>query len=213
MDVLTMADLLDQLGDIPPQRVRLRPAPGTATEQDVIDIHDRENRLFELVDGVLVEKVMGFFESRVAAVLIQLLGNFTDLHNLGIVLAPDGMMRIAPHLVRMPDVSFVSWNRLPGHQVPRAPIPDLAPDLAIEVLSEGNTQKEMARKVREYFDAGVRLVWLVDPETRTAGVFTSPESRLATNEEQMLAGGDVLPGFALRLGELLDRASGTHGRA
>ena len=56
---LTMADLLEELGDIPPFRVRLRPPPGDATESDVLALHDKENRLFELVDGVLVEKASG----------------------------------------------------------------------------------------------------------------------------------------------------------
>ncbi len=55
----TVADVLERLGGSPPQRIRLKPPPGTATERDVIAIHDRENRLCELVDGILVEKVMG----------------------------------------------------------------------------------------------------------------------------------------------------------
>ena len=59
----TVADLLERLGGIAAHRVLLDPMPGEATEQDVIDLHDRENRLFELVDGTLVEKVMGFDES------------------------------------------------------------------------------------------------------------------------------------------------------
>ncbi len=60
---LTLADVLRQLGGISPKRIRFRPAPGTATEKDVIEIRDRERRLYELVDGVLVEKVMGYWES------------------------------------------------------------------------------------------------------------------------------------------------------
>ena len=63
---LTLADVLQQLGGISPRRIRFRPAPGTATEDDVIKIHDRERRLFELIDGVLVEKVMGYWESVLA---------------------------------------------------------------------------------------------------------------------------------------------------
>ena len=63
---LTLADVLQQLGGISPRRVRFRPAPGTATEEDVIKIRDRERRLFELIDGVLVEKVMGYWESVLA---------------------------------------------------------------------------------------------------------------------------------------------------
>jgi Uma2 family endonuclease len=67
-------------------------------------------------------------------------------------------------------VSFVSWDRLPGHELPAEPIPDPAPDLAVEVLSESDTEGEMKRKLREYFKAGSRLVWLVNPRTRTARV-------------------------------------------
>jgi hypothetical protein len=61
---VTMGDLLIQLGGVSPDRVRLRPPPGTATERDLLEIHRREDRLYELVNGVLVEKVMGMTESR-----------------------------------------------------------------------------------------------------------------------------------------------------
>jgi Uma2 family endonuclease len=84
----------------------------------------------------------------------------------------------------------------------------LAPDLAVEVLSAGNTPGEMARKRQEYFAAGVRLVWLVDPEARPVEVFTAPEQPTILHEEHTLEGGAVLPGLALPLRELfaeLDR--------
>jgi Uma2 family endonuclease len=208
----TLADLLDYLGGIAPERVRLHPAPGTATEDDVRSVHDREGRLCELVDGVLVEKAMGFRASWLAATLIIILGNFVRPRNLGLVTAPDGMVRLAAGLVRIPDVAFVSWNRLPDRHVPTAPIPTLAPDLAVEVLSTGNTAQEMARKCREYFAAGVRLVWLIEPETRTVTVHTTPEHSTVLREEDTLTGEVVLPGFALPVRELfaeLDR----HGNA
>ena len=108
------------------------------------------------------------------------------------------MMRIAPGLVRIPDLSFITWDRLPGRESPQEPIPDLAPDLAVEVLSEGNTKAEMARKVREYFEAGVILVWLIDPKKRTARVFSTVEKSVLIRADQSLDGGDVLPGFVLR---------------
>jgi len=101
----TLADLLEQLGGIAPDRVRFRPAPGTATEEDVLAIrHSPERRLCELVDGVLVEKAMGLRESYLASVLITILLTFVRLRNLGLVTAPDGTMRLAPGLVRIPDV-------------------------------------------------------------------------------------------------------------
>lgn len=105
---MTIAELLEDLGDIPPERVRLRPAPGTATECDVIEAHDRENRLFELVDGVLVVKAIGAKESLWAVILGHLIQGFLDQHDLGIVLGADGAMRLMPGLVRIPGVSFIS---------------------------------------------------------------------------------------------------------
>ena len=101
-----------------------------------------------------------------------------------------------------PDVAFASWDRFPGRKRPKVAIPDLAPDLVVEVLSKGNTRAEMRRKLGEYFAAGVRLVWLVHPRKRTVRVYTSVEHSVLLKEGQSLDGGDVLPGFALALEEL-----------
>jgi Uma2 family endonuclease len=194
---ITVSDLLYQLGDIPASRVRLQPAPGTATEADVVTVHDREHRFCELVDGVLVEKTMGYYESYVAATLIRLLGNFVVEHDLGIVAGADGMIRLAPGLVRIPDVSFVAWAKFPGRRLPRQPVPDLVPDLIVEVLSEGNTPREMARKLDEYFTLGVRLVWLVNPDIETIIVHTARHQSVMLDRSARLDGGAVLPGFTL----------------
>jgi Uma2 family endonuclease len=193
----TLDDLLKQLGGISPRRVRLKPLP--ATERDVIALQDHTNRNYELVDGVLVEKAGSFLESVLTCDLICLVKSFQDRHDFGVVTGPDGGMRLMPGLVRMPDVSFVSWDRLPGREIPDNPIPNLAPDLAVEVLSRGNTKAEMARKVKEYFLAGSRLVWLVDPAKRTVRVYTAPDRSVRLTEEQTLDGGDVLPGLQLPL--------------
>lgn len=200
----TMAELLDQLGDIPPSRVLLRPVPGTATEQDVIDIRARGSRLCELIDGVLVEKSMGLEESGYAALMVYYLIDFLMRNRLGRAYGADGTMRLFPGLVRIPDASFVSWGRHPGKAA--GPIPDLAPDLAVEILSKSNTKREMDRKLREYFEAGVRLVWYVDPKKRTARVYTAPNRSTLLREDDHLDGGDVLPGFRLRLRDWFDQA-------
>jgi Uma2 family endonuclease len=202
----TIADLCERLGGIDPSRILLKPAPGMAVEQDVVDINDHTNRLFELVEGTLVEKPMGVRESRVAAMLIQILGAFAESNDLGIVLAPDGMLRLAPGLVRMPDVSFLLWNRFPERKLPVEPIPDLAADLAIEVLSKSNTKREMRRKTGEYFAAGTRCVWLVDPVTRSIEVFSSPTSSARFTGDDPVAVGDLLPGLSLTPAELFRRA-------
>ena len=197
-----LEDLLTRLGDVPARRIRMRPAPGTATEQDAIDAATRDERLCELVDGTLVEKVMGYPESILAAALIEVLRVFVRARKLGLVSGPDGMIRLFPGIIRIPDVAFVSWDRVPGRRVPRQPAPQMAPDLAIEVLSPGNTATEMQRKIRDYFEAGVRLVWIVDPETRTVSVHRSADRETVLKAIETLDGGDVLPGFALPLREL-----------
>jgi hypothetical protein len=98
----TMGDLLVRLGGISPDRVRLRPAPGTATVEDVVAIEAKENRLFELLDGVLVEKCRGFWESYLAGRILTERNNWMLPLNLGIVTGEAGMMRLFPGLVRIP---------------------------------------------------------------------------------------------------------------
>ncbi len=197
---LTFADVLRQLGGISPRRIRFRPAPGTATEADVIKIHDCEGRLFELIDGVLVEKVLSYWESALAIELARILGNFVKRRKLGTLAGEAGMLLLSPGLVRIPDLSFISRARLAGHR--DAAIVPLAPDLAIEVLSDGNTPREMTRKINEYFASGCRLAWVIDPRTRTVAVYTSPAKPVVLTEKQTLTGGSVLPGFRLPLRKL-----------
>ncbi len=203
----TLADLLAHLGSIPPERIRLQPAPGTATEADVLTRPGGVKRLCELVDGVLVEKPMGFYESLLAAALIGWLRDFLRDHDPGVVVGPDATLRMSPGRVRLPDVSFISWDRFPGRKLPAEPVPDLVPDLAVEVLSRGNTEGEMEAKLREYFGAGVRLVWYLEPEKRRVKVYTSPESCRILTEDECLDGGDVLPGFKLPLKDWLAAAA------
>src|SRR5437660_867827 len=152
--ITTVADLLHQLGDVPPERVLWDPIPGTATEADVIRHVDGDNkRLVELIDGTLVEKTMGAYEGRLGGLLIHFIESFLDNSDLGITFAADSTLRILPKQVRLPDVSFVSWAKLPNHELPAESIAGLVPDLAAEVLSKSNRPREMERKRRDYFTA------------------------------------------------------------
>ena len=138
---------MERLGGVPPHRIRFRPSPGTAVEQDVLDAGN--NGLFcELVDGVLVEKAMGYSESVLAVFMAEMLNAFVRPRNLGLVTGEQGTIRLFAGLVRIPDVAFTSWDRLPNGRVPVEPIPELAPDLAVEVLSRNNTSGEMAQAAR-----------------------------------------------------------------
>lgn len=203
----TVADLLRDLGDVPPNRILWDPIPGTATEADVIRHTDGDNkRLVELIDGTLVEKAMGAYEGRLSLVIGYFFESFLDTHDLGICFGSDSTLRILPKQVRLPDVSFVSWTKLPGRELPADSIAAIIPDLAVEVLSGSNTRQEMERKRRDYFTGGVRLVWQIDPDAQTAEVFTAVDQVTPIGPEGELDGGDVLPGFKLSLKKLFERA-------
>jgi Uma2 family endonuclease len=208
----TLADLLEHLGGLPAHRVRLQPSPGTATEQDVIAAEGAlDKRLCELVDGTLVEKAVEHYESRLALVIGHFMESYLEQHDIGICYGADAMLRIVPGRVRLPDVSFVSWDKLPDRELPAEPIADIVPDLVVEVLSESNTRHEMENKRREYFRGDARLVWEVDPDTQSARVYTDPDIFEEIGPDGALDGGEVLPGFALPLQQLFARAGRQRG--
>ncbi len=210
----SLNEILAELGGIAAHRVRREPAPGGATITDLMRANDNGAHC-ELVDAALVEKAMGWSESLIAIILGGLLREFVNSRNLGVVSGPDGFMEILPSLVRGPDVAFTSWERIPDGRVPSEPVPRIVPDLAVEVLSIGNTFMEMSRKRHEYFHAGVRLVWMVDPRERSVAVYTTINDYVILDESQILKAHDVLPGLEIRLadvfGELDRRASVSPG--
>lgn len=192
----TFADFLAEVGDVPADRIRWTPAPGTATEADLLYVNAHDS-LCELVNGTLVEKPVGLTESFVATLLIEILWPFIRKHTLGIAVGPDAEFRMLHGNVRLPDISYTRRDRLPN------PLPQVGgwcPDLCVEVLSPGNTRAEMAVKRREYFASGCQLVWEIDPRTRTAVAYTSADD--AGTGVQTLDGGTVLPGFTLTLADL-----------
>ncbi|MBX9625173.1 MAG: Uma2 family endonuclease [Gemmataceae bacterium] len=204
----TVSDLLDRLGGIPASRVRLKPAPGTATEADLIAALDGEPKLLcELIDGVLVEKAVGAPEGLQGGLLSRRLGNYAEDHDLGLVFPADTPFRFNIGLVRLPDVSFVPWERVPGDEFPTDAVSRVIPTLAVEVLSRKNTRAEIARKLGEYFDAGVELAWVINPRTKTARVHTAAKTFEELDAAGVLDGGRVVPGFRLPLADVF--AAGT----
>src|SRR5262245_3398419 len=153
----TLADLVERLGGVPLNRIRLHPWPGKATVEDVVRLQEKHGILCELIDGVLVEKAVGYEESNLGSVIVQVLNNFVIPRNLGLVAGEGGMLEILDNMVRIPDASFVSWDRLPGRRRPRKPVPRVAPNLVVEILSRSNTRKEMERKRKDCFEAGTEL--------------------------------------------------------
>ena len=195
----TAVDLVHRYGAIPLARVVDDPAPGEALVADVVRLDDHENRLCELIDGTLVEKTMGVYESFLACQLIALFHDCLEKNKLGIVLGEAGMMQISPDQVRIPDVSFISWEQLKDSGFPENPVPLMAPTLAVEIISKSNTVEEMDRKLGEYFEAGTQLVWYVYPKQREVRVYTSATDVTTLGETDTLTGGDLLSGFSLDL--------------
>ncbi len=201
-----LADLQHLLGDIPPERIRIHPPLGCATEEDVLRIEAEEGVFCELEYGVLVEKPMGWYESLLASLIIGKLLNYLETHDLGQVLGESGSLKILPGVVKIPDVSFISWSRFPKDKLPRRPIPALIPDLAIEILSETNTRSEMDAKLRRYFESGVQLVWYIDPATRSATSYTGVDQSREIKPDGNLDGDQILPGLKISLDQLFRQA-------
>ncbi len=197
----TLADLLYELGDVPPSRIRRYPYPGTATVKDVERIQAEEKRYFELVDGVLVEKAIGFRESVLGAALGAYLSSYSQTYKRALVAGAGGLIQLVPDLVRGPSVSFTYRDKV-GGKVPKDPIPLLMPDVVVEIIRQANTRREMQRKLGEYLSAGVRLIWYVYPEERVIDVYAGSPAAHRLTTADTLDGGDVLPGFTLKLAEL-----------
>jgi Uma2 family endonuclease len=200
--VPTVADLLEHLG-VPAQRVLLTPQPGRATEKDLLRC---KLKLVELIDGVLVEKAMGWYESYLGFILGTYLQSYNRAHQAGVILGEQGLMRVHPGQLRMPDIAFYSWDHFPKRLLPKGDILDVVPDLAVEIRSKGNTNKEMARKRQEYFDGGAKLVWEVYPKKRCVYVYTAPDRFTILDQSQALDGGIVLPGFSLSISDWFKEA-------
>ena len=197
-----VAGLLRRLGGIPPERVLLEPPPGAATEEDALRLqHGEPKRLCELVDGTLVEKAVGNEESFLAMELAGYLVPHVRQRGLGAVSGPDGLKRMVGGNRRQPDVAFVGNERLVDGRVESGPSGP-PPHLAVEILSVGNTDEEMRIKRAEYFASGVQVVWEIDPRTRTAEVYAGVASSGHVPAAGSLDGGELLPGFALKLADL-----------
>jgi Uma2 family endonuclease len=198
-----LAELVERLGEVPLDRIRMRPPPGTARERDVLAaLGEPRKRLCELVEGTLVEKTSSLLKSLLEGVLICKIGNSTRGQNLGVLVAATGPLRLRPGLVRMPDVAYIRWADIPGEQVTDAAIAPYIPALVVEVLCPGNTPGELRRKLRDYFEAGTRLMWVIEPKGQRAEVYSSPDECHRVGKTGRLNGGDVLPGFTLKMTDL-----------
>jgi Uma2 family endonuclease len=154
----------------------------------------------ELLRGVLVvREPAGYRHGRIAARLAKILMDHVDDGDLGCVLAAETGFKLAsdPDTVRAPDIAFIRRERLP--EPPPTAYAELAPDIAVEVLSPGDQPGEVLAKVADWLSAGSRLVWVVDPERRQARVYRADGSESLATEDGALYGEDVIPGFTCTL--------------
>ena len=179
-------------------------APATSMTAEELLHLNLPNKRTELVRGKLVvREPAGYRHGAIAMNLALAIGNFVQAHALGRVLAAETGFKLFtnPDTVRAPDVAFIRFDRLP--EPPPAGFPSMAPDLAVEVLSPDDRPGEVLEKVGDWLNAGVRLVWVVDPVRRIARVYRADGTETAIDDAGALEGEDVLPGFTRRLREVL----------
>jgi len=172
------------------------------TAEDLLSYHAPDKRT-ELVRGrLVVREPAGYEHGRVAAELLFRIGSHVRAHALGVVLAAESGFTLhrGPDTVRAPDVAFIRSERVPAPGT--RGFPELAPDLAVEVRSPGDTRGEVAEKVADWLAAGSALVWVVDSVARTVVVHAAGAAARTLGAEDTLDGGDVLPAFSARVNEL-----------
>ncbi len=163
----------------------------------------RDRGRYELVDGDLVEVNVSVLSSLVSADVVIKLGGYCKAHNLGLVWGADNLVHCFPDegKYRKPDASFVRLDRVPWDRLEDGYL-DLAPDLVVEVVSPNDLFYEVELKIQEYLAAGVRLVWVIVPETRTVRIFRADQSTGGRSANDDLEGEDVIPGFRCRVADL-----------
>jgi Uma2 family endonuclease len=159
---------------------------------------------YELVKGEL--RKMSPSGSEHAVIIGRLtvrLGHHVEANNLGLYFGAEAGFKIAsdPDTVRAPDLAFVSRERVPESGVPKN-FWTGAPDLAVEVVSPGDTYNEVEEKVEQWLTAGARAVWIVNPRRRNVTVYRSLTNVTRLSESDDLDGGDVVPGFRCKVSEI-----------
>ncbi|MCA9142425.1 MAG: Uma2 family endonuclease [Planctomycetaceae bacterium] len=180
----------------------------TFTPEDLLHVPDGKS--FELVHGQLVEKNMGFESSFVGLQLSFFLVRYCYSKGLGWVLPADASYQCFaddPTKVRKPDVSFIQASRLAASQRPTGHC-QIAPDLAVEVVSPNDLFEDVSRKVDEYLAAGVRLVWVIDPKAERVFIYRHDESATILTNKDSLDGEDVVPGFLCAIADLFKPPAG-----
>ncbi|MBM4035594.1 MAG: Uma2 family endonuclease [Planctomycetes bacterium] len=176
-----------------------------ATAEDLLAMPDDGFR-YELIEGEIRKmSPAGMLHGLVAGELVGLLRQHVSLNKLGATFTAEPSFRLArdPDTVRVPDVAFIRADRLRGWDRGDACWSG-APDLAVEVVSPGDTHREVAEKVGAWLDAGAAIVWVVNPASRSVTVHRSATDITTLTEKDELNGQDVVPGFRCRVSEIFE---------
>ena len=176
-----------------------RPA---ATEADLLRTPN-DGRKYELVDGEIRVSPAGSRHGEVCVNLLFRLYSVVKARGLGHVFESSTGFRLPSGNIRSPDIAFVGRGRFAGQKLPEG-FGDVVPDLAVEVLSPEDRARQVLDKVGEYLQAGVRLVWVVDPKRERAVAYRSLTDVTNLGLDDSLEGGEAVPGFSERLREVLE---------
>ncbi len=178
-------------------------SPTLVTAEQLLAVSIPGKRV-ELVRGaLLVREPAGLRQGRVVAALSRRLMDHVEANGLGQVYAGDTGFTLArsPDTVRAPDIAFIRRDRVPDPEPPG--YPDLAPDLAVEVLSPRTRPGETLAKVADWLSGGTSLVWVIDPERRQARVYRQDGAEALVPGSEALSGEELLPGFSCALDAIL----------
>lgn len=164
--------------------------------------HDRKG--FEFVNGEWKEKNLSGKSSRVAVRLSTRLNSHAEQNELGIVLESETAYQIyprEPRRTRKPDLSFIRTGRLPNDEVPDGNL-EIAPDLAVEIISPNDQVVDLNNKIVEFLLAGVMLIWIIYPETKTVWIIRPDGTANWLSGDAELTGENVVPGFKVNIATL-----------
>jgi Uma2 family endonuclease len=160
---------------------------------------------WELIDGELAPVHATSLKATTTALRIaRIVGNHVDAHDLGMMTGADGGFVLFPdrETLLVPNVAFIRKDRVPPEEE-HDRFPRLAPDMVVEVLSPTGRMASALGKISLYMEAGVEVVWLVDPVKRTVSALVEDDAPVRLSEHDDLTGGRVLPGFSIRISDLL----------
>jgi len=160
---------------------------------------------WELINGeVVAVNPTSYRAARVTMRMARLLDEYADTHELGDVVGPDAGFVIFPdeNTLVAPDVGFIASDRVPP-AVDQEHFARLAPDLVVEVMSPSDRMTYARRKIALYLEAGVKVVWLVEPGPRTISVFQPGQSPRRLAGDEIMTAETVLPGFQMTVDDLI----------